>query len=80
MEESADICKFWTHDNFLAIGVLTLILLDELGKILINWNHYVVIGVILHDFKDLNLMCSEAPSIAVDEVPEEIKQFAFIEA
>lgn len=41
-------------------------------------NHDVTVAVILHDFENLDLMLSEASSIAVDEITEKVKQLALV--
>jgi hypothetical protein len=43
-------------------------------------NHNVVVAVILHDFEYLDLMCFETPTVAVDEITEEVKQLALVVA
>ena len=37
-----------------------------------------MITIILHNFKDLDLISSKTASIAIDQIPEEINQLAFI--
>lgn len=39
-----------------------------------------MVTVVLHDLKYLNLVSAQASSIAVDEIPEEIHEFALIVA
>ena len=43
-------------------------------------NHDVGIAIILHDFENLDLMCFEASSVAIDEETEKVKQFALVVA
>lgn len=62
----------WAHDNFCASCVLSFILVNEGGDIDVGRYHNVMVAVVLHNLKDLNLMGSEASAIAVDEIPEEI--------
>lgn len=46
----------------------------------LSGHHDVAIAVVLHDFEYLYLVCFEGASVAVDEVAEEVDEFAFVEA
>lgn len=78
MEETAKICKFRAHENFLAVFIVIFIFLYKTVNILVCRDHNVVIAVVLHYLKNLYLMCSQTSSIAVDQIPKEIHKFAFI--
>jgi hypothetical protein len=81
LEEVADVGELWTHDYFLRIAVLFLVFLNELLKVcLSDMDHDVGVGIVLHDLEDLYLVGPEGSAVAVDEIPEEIKQFGFVVA
>lgn len=40
--------------------------------------NYLLIAIILHNFEDEDLIGRESTSIAIDEVPEEIKKLRFV--
>ena len=78
MEETAKVCKFRTHKNFLTVFVIIFIFLYKAVDVLVCRDHNIVIAVVLHNLKNLYLMCSQTSSIAVDQIPEEIHKFTFI--